>query len=99
MATGANDWAADGLLEGLEGRARTSRRLLLDELAALGVDHDELRAAAREGRLAALPAEVLLGGAARWSAREAAEHAGLDLEFVLAVRRANGIAGHRPRRP
>jgi adenylate cyclase len=93
------DWAAEGLLDGLEGGARAARERLLDRLHGQGVGLAELRAAVDEGRLAALPAQLLLGGAPRWSAREAAERHGLDLEFLLALRRANGVPVLDPNAP
>lgn len=85
------DWSAEGLLDGLEGSARRARAALLDELHAEGTSMGELRDAVAEGRLASLPAEHLLGGPLRFSAREGAEINELPLEFVLAVRRANGV--------
>lgn len=85
------DWSAEGLLDGLEGEARRARAELLDELHAEGTGIAELRDAIAEGRLASLPAEHALGGPLRFSARQGAQINGLPLEFVLAVRRANGI--------
>jgi adenylate cyclase len=85
------DWEAEGLLAGLGGPARTARLTLLRELHADGTALDELRAAVAEGRLAALPAEHVLGGPVRYSARDGAARNGLPVDFVLGVRRANGI--------
>ena len=51
------DFEAEGLLEGLEGESRESRRRLLEELSADGVALDELRQAVAEDRLALLPVE------------------------------------------
>jgi len=90
MAAGVHDWEGDGLLEGLEAPARAERSALLDQLAAEGVHAEELREAVRDGRLAALSAELLLGGPAHLSAHEVAERSGLDLELLLGLRRANG---------
>ena len=55
------DFAALGLLDGLEGAARASRGALLESLHEDGRSVEELRAAAAEGRLALLPAERALG--------------------------------------
>jgi adenylate cyclase len=91
MAQLQPDWEAEGLLDGLEDPARAARRALLDELHAEGTSLDELRAAVAEGRLAALRAEHVLGGPIRYSARDGARRNQLDVDFVLGVRRANGV--------
>jgi adenylate cyclase len=91
MASDTVDWDAEGLLDGLDEDARRSRKRLLDGLWADGVTLEELRSAAEDGRLVALPALQLLGGPPRASARDAAQASGLDLDLVLATRRANGI--------
>jgi adenylate cyclase len=99
MPAEPTDWAAEGLLEGLDEGGRRARIALLDELAGDGVTVDELRLAVDEGRLAAMPALMLLGGPPRFSARAAADQAGRDLDFVLAVRRANGVTVVDPDAP
>ncbi len=86
------DWEAEGLLEGLpDDRARQARRKLLDELHEDGVSREELGQAVEEQRLALVPVERLLGGETRYSAREIAKEAGLDLDLLLATRRALGL--------
>ena len=86
------DWEAEGLLEDLpDDRAREARRELLDELHEDGVSLEELEQAVKEQRLALVPVERLLGGEPRYSAREIAEQAGLDLDTLLATRRALGL--------
>jgi adenylate cyclase len=90
MTAPSTDWDAEGLLEGLDEPAREARIGLLEELAAAGVPLAQLRAAALDGRLAALPTELAATGPERWTAREAAAEAGIDLDMLLAVRRANG---------
>ena len=86
------DWEAEGLLEELpDDRARDARRKLLDELSGDGVPVEELRQAVEEQRLALVPVERLLGGGPRYSAREIAERSGLDLDTLLATRRALGL--------
>lgn len=99
MSTAAIDWAAEGLLDGLEGEARHARSRLLDALAADGVTTGQLRRAVADDQLAALPALMVLGGLPQESAAEAARRTGLDLDFVLAVRRANGVPIVDPRAP
>jgi adenylate cyclase len=87
------DFEAEGLLEGLEGRAREGRLKLLEELSAEGVPLEELKGAADEGRLALLPVERVLGGADRnYTPREIAEKAGIDLDFLKRQWRALGMA-------
>jgi adenylate cyclase len=87
----APDFAALGLLEGLDGAARAARARLLETLHDQGVGVEELRAAVAEGRLALLPAELALGGIGRLTATEVAEQAGVELETLEAVRRAAGL--------
>jgi adenylate cyclase len=87
------DWDAEGLLEGVEGdEARAARVRLLDELHEEGVPVEQLAAAVREDRLALLPAQRILTSEPRYSARELAERAGLDLDFFHATRRALGLS-------
>ena len=58
----AMDFAAEGLLDGLEdGRARAERIALLEELSADGVSLAELKAAVAEDRLVFLRVERTLG--------------------------------------
>jgi adenylate cyclase len=85
------DFAAEGLLEGLDGEARAARLELLEALAEDGAGLEELRAATRDGRLVFLLAERVVGGEPRYSARDVAQRTGLRPEFLVALRRANGL--------
>src|SRR4051812_35591814 len=85
------DFAAAGLLDGLEGEALAARERLLTRLHDDGVPLEELKAACDEGRLLLLPAERLIGGEARYTAHAVAERTGLDTDFLDALRRANGL--------
>jgi adenylate cyclase len=86
------DWEAEGLLDELpDDRARQARRELLDELHEEGVGLEELKQAVAEQRLALLPVERLLGSDQRYSQREIAEQAGVDLDYLQATRRALGL--------
>jgi adenylate cyclase len=85
------DFAAQGLLDGLEGDARAARLELLVQLERDGIRLDELRAADAEGRLVFLQAERVLGEQARLSVRDIARQTGLRPEFVLALRRAQAL--------
>jgi adenylate cyclase len=88
-----NDWEAEGLLEGLEGKEREARSQLLDQLIEDGATLDELRTAVDENRLALLPVErILSGGGERLTASEVAERAGVDKEFLERNWRALGLA-------
>lgn len=87
------DFAAEGLLEGLDGDALQARRALLQRLADEGVALDELRRAVDEDRLALLPIErVLSGDEPRYTFREVAERADLDPRFLVTLWRAFGVA-------
>jgi adenylate cyclase len=93
------DFAALGLLDGLEGEARTAREALLHALHEDGVSEEELRTAALEGRLALLPAERALGATGDLTARQVAEMVGVDLAAFEAVRRAAGLPLPPPDEP
>jgi adenylate cyclase len=91
------DFEAEGLLEGLDGEAREARLKLLVELADDGVPIEELRDATAAGRLALLPVErAILGQGPRFSSRELAERADVDLEVLERWNRALGISNPDP---
>jgi adenylate cyclase len=81
-----------GLLEGLDGQEREARLALLSELAGEGFSIEDLKQAAAENRLALLPVDRVLGGEPTYTVGDVAERAGVPLEFLLAVRRAMGLA-------
>jgi adenylate cyclase len=83
------DFAAAGLLDGLEGKERSARLKLLERLAADSAGIEELREAVSEDRLPLLPLERVLGG--RHTAKEVAEKAGIETEWLLRIRRALGL--------
>ncbi|MGZ8634997.1 MAG: adenylate cyclase regulatory domain-containing protein [Solirubrobacteraceae bacterium] len=85
------DFGAEGLLDGLEGSAREARLELLEQLAAEGVPLADLHAASRDGRLLFVGAERAMGGQPRYSTREVGERVGLAPEFLMALRRAQGV--------
>src|SRR5262249_55969529 len=86
------DFAAEGLLDGVDGDARNARLELLQQLADEGVGLDELKRAVAENRLALLPVERVLAGDGRYTAREVAEMSGLDPAFQERQLRALGRA-------
>ncbi len=94
----AIDFEAEGLLEGVDGeRARAARLELLEMLVDEGFGLDELRAAAREDRLALLPVErVLEGEGQRYTQQEIADQTGLELDFLQEARRALGAPAVEP---
>ena len=86
------DYAAEGLLDGLEGEARESRLALLRQLSGEGVSPQELRDAVAAGHLALLPVErAIAGDGPRYSAREVAEISGIDLDLLRRFRAALGV--------
>jgi adenylate cyclase len=85
------DFAEEGLLDGLHGEQRSARVTLLEDLAAEGIPLAELRRATTSGTLMFLPAERLIGGRTRYTAEEVVERTGVDLELLLAMRRAMGL--------
>jgi adenylate cyclase len=85
------DFEAEGLLEGLEGKAREARLALLEELSDAGVPLDELKRAVEEDRLVLLPVErVFDEGTKRYTAREVADEVGLDYGFLVKLLQALG---------
>jgi adenylate cyclase len=85
------DFEAEGLLGELKGRAREARLALLQELADEGVSREELKRAVEENRLVLLPVErVFESGTERLTAREIADRAGLEYDFLLRLLRALG---------
>lgn len=86
------DFEAEGLLEDVQGEARQARCELLERLADEGVPLEELREAVDGGRLALLPVErAVAGGGPRYTPREVAEIAGLDLEVLQRTSAALGV--------
>ncbi|HEY2397436.1 MAG TPA: adenylate cyclase regulatory domain-containing protein [Solirubrobacteraceae bacterium] len=85
------DFAAEGLLDGLEGKPRAERVVLLQELAAEGVPLSELRRSTLAGTIMYLPADRVIGSTDRYTAAQVAEMTGIDEEFLARVRRAMGL--------
>ncbi len=91
------DFAAAGLLDGLEGPERQARQELLERLAADGVGLDELKAAVAEDRLVLLPVERELGG--KLTGEEVAQRAGIPTEQLIRIWRALGFPQVEPDEP
>jgi adenylate cyclase len=98
VAAGAEiDFEAEGLLDGLEGKAREARRSLLEQLVGEGCTLAELRDAVAAGRLTLLPVErAVAGEGARYTAREIAERAGIALDTLRRFRSALGVPLNDP---
>lgn len=90
------DFDREGLLDGLESDARAARIDLLDRLCDEGATLPELRQAVEQDRLALLPVERVLSSDVRIGSAELARLCGLDLAFVVAVRRALGLPEAEP---
>ncbi len=88
------DFAAAGLLDGLEGAEREARLELLELLRHDGASLDELQDAVREDRLPLLVLERRLGG--RHTALEIERETGVPAELMLRLRRLLGLPEARP---
>jgi len=85
------DFAAEGLLDGLEGKQRAERIVLLQELVAEGVPLSELRRSTASGTILYLPADRVIVNARRYTSAEVSEMTGIDEEFLVRMRRAMGL--------
>jgi adenylate cyclase len=85
------DFAAEGLLDGLEGEARVARERLLRALSDDGVPLDQLRAAVADNTLFVLPAERRVGAEPRWTFDEITQRTGVDAAFLADLRRSAGL--------
>ena len=83
------DFAAAGLLQGLEGKERTAREQLLESLVEKGFSLEQLQTAVAEDRLALLPVLRVLGG--QYTAIEVAARTGLPVELLVRMRRLLGL--------
>jgi adenylate cyclase len=91
------NFEAEGLLEGVEGEAREARLKLLESLAADGVPLEELREAVAAGRLTLLPVErALAGPGPRYTLREVAEMAEIDVDLLQRFTAALGVPAPDP---
>jgi adenylate cyclase len=93
------DFAAEGLLDGLEGQQRAERLALLEELAASGAPLAELRRSTAIGGVVLLPADRVIVGTKRYTAAEIAEQVDVEPEFLVEVRRAMGLPVPDPDEP
>ena len=93
------DFAAEGLLDGFDGEARAERLALLEQLTAEGVPMSELRRTTASGTVIFLPADRVIVGPERYTAAEVSERSGVDMEFLVAARRAMGLPIPEPGEP
>ena len=85
------DFAAEGLLDGLDGQAREERATLLRQLAEEGVPLSELRRSTAAGSIVYLPADRVIVGSERYTAAEIAAMSDVEEDFLIAARRAMGL--------
>jgi adenylate cyclase len=83
------DFAAKGLLDGLEGDERQARERLLERLSQDGFSEEELTEAVGEQRLALLPVDRVLGGTL--TAKEVEQRTGLPAAMMVRIRRMHGL--------
>src|SRR5271170_89132 len=99
MAAERVDFEAEGLLEGLEGEARAERLTLLEELTAEGIPLSELRRTTASGTILFLPADRAIVSSERYTAMQVSQLSGIDLVFLVRVRRAMGLPIPEPDDP
>jgi adenylate cyclase len=85
------DFAAEGLLDGLDGEPREERLALLRALADDGVPLADLRRSTAAGSIVYLPADRVIVGTERYTAREVSELSGVEEDFLIAARRAMAL--------
>jgi adenylate cyclase len=85
------DWAAEGLLEGLEGDDRESRIELLDTLAAEGCSVDDIKRADAEGQLLFILAGQAIDVEVKYTFDELVERSGVPEDLVVRLTRAQGF--------
>jgi adenylate cyclase len=85
------DFAAEGLLDGLEGAQRAERLALLAQLVADGVPLSELRRSTTAGTIMYLPADRVIVGSERYTSGEVARLSNVEESFLVAARRAMGL--------
>lgn len=93
------DFAAEGLLDGLEGEARSERLSLLEQLSAEGVPLSELRRTTASGTIIFLPADRAIVGEQRYTSAQVSAMSGVEEDFLVAARRAMGLPVPDPGEP
>lgn len=90
------DFERSGFLEGLSDQARAERVELLTWLQDQGFTDDDLSWGHRHGVLAFLAAGREIGGARMYTPEQVAAEAGVDLDFLIRIRRAQGLPTPEP---
>lgn len=88
------DFAAEGLLDDLEGEARVGREQLLNRLLVDGFELADLKRAVAEDRLVLLPVDRVLGGS--HTAEEVQAETGLPADTMILMRRLVGLPTPQP---
>jgi adenylate cyclase len=91
MSADSIDFAAEGLLDRLDGSQRSERIALLEQLVADGVPLSELRRSTEAGTIMYLPADRVIVSSERYTASEIAALSGVEEDFLIAARRAMGL--------
>jgi adenylate cyclase len=91
MESHSTDFEAEGLLDGLEGKQRAERVVLLQELVAEGVPLSELKRTTASGTIIYLPADRVIVSNDRYTSAQISELAGIEEDFLVRVRRAMGL--------
>jgi adenylate cyclase len=86
------DFEAEGMLEGLDGDARTARLRLLEQLYSEGIGLETLRAEVKAKRLPLLPADIAIGReTGQMTPREIAAQSDLEVEQLQGLITALGF--------
>src|SRR3954469_1497152 len=85
------DWAAEGLLDGLEGDERESRIELLETLVAEDCSLEDIKRANAEGQLLFMLAGRAIDVEVEFSCDELGERSGIEEELVARLVRAQGF--------
>jgi adenylate cyclase len=96
MSADRIDFAAEGLLDGLDGSHLTERIALLEQLVADGVPLSELRRSTEAGTIMYLPADRVIVSSERYTASEIAALSDVEEDFLIAARRAMGLPVPEP---
>ncbi len=92
----AIDFAAEGLLDGLEGQARDERLELLSYLSEQKVPIEDLRRHSDRGTLMFLPADRVIAGTARYTEADVLRRSGADAALLRELRQATGLPVPEP---
>jgi adenylate cyclase len=90
------DWESEGLLEGLEGRARDSRVALLDTLEAEGFSLADIKRSHADGEILFLLSGKAIDVRVEYTWEDLLARSGLEAEIVTKLARAQGMTLAEP---